>query len=60
MDAQRPGGDAGERHGNEAARPPFEEQQLDGEQDGGDGRGERGRHAGRRAGHQQRLALGSW
>ena len=51
-------GDAGQRHRNQAARLPFEQQQFDGQQHGRDRRGEGGRHAGRGAGHQQRLALG--
>ena len=56
--AQRAGGDAGDRDGDEAARLPLEEQQLDRQEDGRDRRGEDRRHAGRGARHQQRLALG--
>ena len=55
--ARGSGGDAGESHGNEAARLPFEQQQLDGQQHGRDRGGEHGRHAARGARHQQRLAL---
>ena len=38
--------------GDETARLPLEQEQLDGEQDGRDGRGEDRRHPGRRAGHE--------
>ena len=48
----------GDRHRHEAARLPLEEQQLHGEQHRRDGRAEDRGHAGRGAGHQQRLALG--
>ena len=55
--ARRAGGDAGEGHGNEAARLPFEQQQFDGQQHGRNRRGESSRHAARGARHQQCLAL---
>ena len=55
---QRRRDDRGHRHRHEAARLPFEQQQLDRQQHGRDRRAEDRRHAGRRAGHQQRLALG--
>ena len=45
-------------HRDEAARLPFEQQQFDREQHRGDRRAEDRRHAGRRAGDQQRLAFG--
>ncbi len=51
------GGGAGQGHGDRASRLPFEEQQFDGEQHRGDGRGEGGRHSGGRAGYQQCFAL---
>ena len=52
------GGDrAGQRHRDQAARLPLEQQQLDGQQHGGDRRAERRRHAAGGAGHQQGLAL---
>src|SRR6476660_3094741 len=57
MNARSFSGHAGKGDGNEAARLPFEEQQLDGEHDGSKGRSEGGGHPGRRAGHQKRLAL---
>ena len=53
------GRDAGERDRNEAARLPFEEQQLDAQQDRGDRRRKRRGHAGRGARDEQRLALGA-
>ena len=49
--------DRGDGHRNETARLPFEQQQLDREQTRRDRRGEDRRHARRRAGHEQRLAL---
>ena len=48
---------AGQRHGDRAARLPFEKQQFHGEQHRRDRRGECRRHARRRARHQQRLAF---
>ena len=47
----------GRGHGDEAPRLPFEQQELDGEEDGRERRGEDGRHAAGGAGHEQRLAL---
>jgi hypothetical protein len=52
-------GRARERHRDEAARLPLEEQQLDGEQRRGHGRAERRGHPGGGPGHEQRLALGA-
>ncbi|KAG1242962.1 hypothetical protein G6F65_022719 [Rhizopus arrhizus] len=46
------------RHGQEAARLPFEQQQLDSQQHSSQRRREDGRHAGGGAGHQQGLAFG--
>ncbi len=51
----RAGGDAGQRHGDQAARLPLEQQQFHGQQDGRHRRGEGGRHATGRASHQKRL-----
>ncbi len=56
-DAQDCRGDAGEGDGNEGARTPLEEQQLDREQHRGEWRREGGGHAGRRSGDEQRGAL---
>ncbi len=56
--AREAGHGARERDRQETARAPFEQQQLDREQHGRDRRAEHGGHAGRRAGHEQRLALG--
>ncbi len=56
-DAERRGHHRCARDGDEAAGLPLEQEQLDREQDGRDGRGEDRRHPGRRAGDEQRLAL---
>jgi hypothetical protein len=59
QDRPPPGSDhAGDGDRHEAARLPFEKQQLDRQQHGRDRRAERRRHARRRAGHEQRLAFG--
>ena len=50
-------GHAGQRHRDQAARLPFEQQQLHRQQHRGHRRGEGGGHARRRARHQQRLAF---
>jgi hypothetical protein len=55
--SQRGSNDAGANHGDQAARLPFEQQQLNREQHGGDWRAEYRRHAGGTARNQQRLAL---
>src|SRR6201999_3821320 len=58
MDTQNGRGGAGDGDGNKAARPPLEEEQLDGKQDGGNGSGEGRRHSRGCAGDEQGGALG--
>jgi hypothetical protein len=57
--AEGGGHGTGQGDGEEAARLQLEEEQLDGQQDGGDRCAEGRRHAAGGAGHKQRLALGS-
>ena len=56
-DADTRGRDARQPDRNDRARAILEEQELDREQHGGDGRSEGRRHSGRRAGREQRLSL---
>src|SRR6267154_659882 len=57
--AKNSGGSTGECDGDQAARLPFKQEQLDREQHGGYGRGEGSRHSGSGAGDEQCLALGT-
>src|SRR6185437_8486554 len=57
VNAKGSGKNAGDGDGDEGARPPLEQEELDGEQDGGDGRGKGGGHASGRAGDEQGGAL---
>ncbi len=57
-DAHDGGGDAGEGDRDEAAGTPLEEQELDGEEDGCERRGEGGGHAGGGSGYEQGGAFG--
>jgi hypothetical protein len=57
-DAESHGGDGGECHGDQGARPVLEQQQLDREQHRGHRAAEGRGHAGGGAGGEERLALG--
>ena len=55
--AQHPGGCGGDGYGHKGAGTPFEEQQLDGEQDGGERSGKDSGHARGRSGDEEGGAL---
>ena len=57
-DAHDRGGDAGEGDRDKAAGTPLEEEEFDGEEDGGERRGEGGRHSGGGSGDEEGGALG--